>query len=69
MPETGGVTPHADRPLGWAPSIALLVGVVVAGAVAVRLAPEGSTVATFWPAAGLAIIALALAPRRAVAAR
>ena len=38
------------------------------GAVAVRLAPEGATVATFWPAAGLAIIALALAPARAVAA-
>lgn len=57
------MTPHADRPLGWAPSFALLVGVVVAGAAAVRLTPEEATVATFWPAAGLAIIALALAPR------
>ncbi len=57
------MTPQADRPLGWAPSLALLAGVVVAGAAAVRLAPEGATVATFWPAAGLAIIALALAPR------
>jgi PAS domain S-box-containing protein len=56
------VTPHADRPLGWAPSIALLVGVVVAGTFAVRLAPEGTTVVTFWPAAGLAILALVLSP-------
>ncbi len=57
------MTPQADRPLGWAPSVALLAGVAVAGATAVRLAPEGATVATFWPAAGLAIIALGLSPR------
>jgi PAS domain S-box-containing protein len=38
--------------------------VVAAGAVAVRLAPDGEAVATFWPAAGLAIIALSMSPRR-----
>ena len=49
------MTPHADRPLGWARSFALLAGVVAAGAVAVLLAPDGRAVATFWPAAGLAV--------------
>jgi PAS domain S-box-containing protein len=58
------VTPQADRPLGWAPSIALLAGVVAAGAVAVRLAPDGRAVATFWPAAGLGLILLAFSPIR-----
>ena len=62
MPETVAVTPHAERPLGWAPSVALLVGVVLAGAVAVRLAPDGTTVVTFWPAAAFAILALVLGP-------
>jgi PAS domain S-box-containing protein len=54
------VTSEADRPLGWAASFALLAGVVAAGAVAVQLAPDGRAVATFWPAAGLGLIALAL---------
>jgi len=54
------VTSRADRPLGWATSFALLAGVVAAGAVAVRLAPDGRAVATFWPAAGLGLILLAL---------
>ena len=61
--ETGGVTHPAERPLGWAAAVALLVGVVAAASVAVRLAPDGEAVATFWPASGLAIIALALSPR------
>ena len=64
MPETGGVRPHADRPLGWAASLALLAGVVAAGAVAVHLAPDGRAVATFWPAAGLGLILLSLTPVR-----
>ena len=64
VPETGGVTPHADRPLGWAASAALLAGVVAAGAVAVHFAPDGQAVATFWPAAGLGLILLALTPMR-----
>jgi PAS domain-containing protein len=54
------VTSEADRPLGWAASFALLAGVVAAGAVAVQLAPDGRAVATFWPAAGLGLILLAL---------
>jgi len=58
------VTPHADRPLGWAASFALLTGVVAAGAVAVRLAPDGRAAATFWPAAGLGLILLGLSPWR-----
>ena len=58
------MTPHADRPLGWAPSFALLAGIVAAGAVAVRLAPDGRAVATFWPSAGLGLILLALNPWR-----
>ena len=64
MPETGEVTPHADRPLGWAPSFALVAGVGAAGAVAVLLAPDGRAVATFWPAAGLGLILLSLNPVR-----
>jgi PAS domain S-box-containing protein len=59
-----GVSRHAERPLGWAPCLALLVGVCVAGTVAARSAPDGYVVATFWPAAGLGLIALALAPPR-----
>ena len=62
--ETGGVTVPAERPLGWAPSSALLAGVVTAGVVAVRLAPDGRAVATFWPAAGLGLILLSLSPWR-----
>ena len=37
---------------------------VAAGAVAVRFAPDGQAVATFWPAAGLGLILLSLNPRR-----
>ena len=58
------MTPHADRPLGWAASLALVAGVVAAGAVAVHLAPDGRAVATFWPAAGLGLILLSLTPMR-----
>ena len=58
------MTPHADRPLGWARSFALLAGVSAAGAVAVHLAPDGRAVATFWPAAGLGLILLSLSEMR-----
>ena len=57
------MTHRAERPVGWAPYLALLVGVMAAGALAVRLAPDGHAVTTFWPAAGLGLIMLALAPR------
>ncbi|QIG42751.1 PAS domain S-box protein [Nocardioides anomalus] len=53
----------ADRPLGWAPAVALLVGAAGAAAAAVRLAPAGQSVATFWPAAGLGLVAVVLSPR------
>lgn len=58
------MSPPADRPLGWAPALALVAGVLGAAAVAVRLAPDGEAVATFWPAAGLGLIALALTKPR-----
>ena len=58
------MSPLADRPLGWAPSFALVAGVVAATAVAVHFAPDGQAVATFWPAAGLGLILLALNPIR-----
>ncbi len=64
MPETEGVSTLAERPLGWAPTYALLAGVVAAGAVAVRLAPDGQAIATFWPSAGLGLIVLSLNPVR-----
>src|SRR3954453_10801638 len=64
LPDTENVTSRAHPPLGWATSFALLAGVVAAGAVAVRLAPDGRAVATFWPAAGLGLILLALTTRR-----
>src|SRR4051812_46207092 len=41
----------------------LLVAVLVAGVAAVDLAPDGSPAASWWPAAGLAVILLGLAPR------
>ena len=43
---------------------ALLALVYLAGAGAVQLRPEGSSVATWWPAAGLAAALLVLGPRR-----
>src|SRR5262249_20123031 len=64
VPDTGMGTSEADRPPGWAASVALLAGVVAAGAVAVQLAPDGRAVATFWPAAGLGLILLALSAGR-----
>ncbi|GAB3872222.1 sensor histidine kinase [Terrabacter terrigena] len=39
----------------WAWALLALVGVFVLGATAVRFAPPGSTVAVWWPAAGLAV--------------
>jgi PAS domain S-box-containing protein len=61
--ETDPVTPAVERPLGWAPAVALLVGVAGAAAAAVRLAPAGQAVATLWPAAGLGLLALVLTSR------
>lgn len=50
-------SPRDRAPLGrsWLAALLLvLVGVVVLGSVAVRFAPAGSSVAVWWPAAGLA---------------
>ncbi|WP_298511360.1 PAS domain S-box protein [uncultured Nocardioides sp.] len=54
----------AERPFGWAPCIGLLAGVCLSAATAARCAPDGYVVATFWPAAGLGLMLLALAPAR-----
>ena len=50
--------------LAWPTSIALLVAVYVAGVGAVVFAPEDDPVASWWPAAGIAVALIALAPRR-----
>lgn len=42
----------------------LLVGVLAAGVLAVRTAPDGVPAATWWPAAGIAATLTALTPRR-----
>ncbi|MET4077959.1 ATP-binding protein [Janibacter sp. UYMM211] len=49
-------------PLWSWPVVALLV--VVAGVVGVGLAPQGSRVAVWWPAAGIAVLFLVLTPPR-----
>ena len=48
----------------WPAALALLVGVYVAGVGAVVLRPDRDPVAAWWPAAGLAVALIALAPRR-----
>jgi len=47
----------------WPVAAALLGGVFVAGVASVALAPDGSPAASWWPAAGLAVILLGLTPR------
>jgi PAS domain S-box-containing protein len=44
-------------------ALAALVGIYVAGAGAVIFAPAGGSVASWWPAAGIAVSLVALAPR------
>lgn len=58
------VTSPADRPLGWAPTGALVAGVLAAAALAVGVDLDGERVATFWPASGLGVVLLALSPLR-----
>ncbi|MBJ7357139.1 ATP-binding protein [Nocardioides sp.] len=53
-----------DPRRSWALSFALLLGAYAAGVGAVLFAPEGSPVATFWPASAFTVPALALATRR-----
>jgi PAS domain S-box-containing protein len=63
LAETGRVA-SPDPRRSWALSLALLLGAYAAGVAAVLFAPEGSPVATFWPASAFTVSALALAPRR-----
>ena len=53
-----------DPRRSWALSFALLLGAYAAGVGAVLFAPEGTPVATFWPASVFTVSMLALAPRR-----
>ena len=49
--------------LGWLTAVALLVAEYVAGVGAVVFAPPDDPVASWWPAAGIAVALIALAPR------
>jgi PAS domain S-box-containing protein len=53
-----------DPRRSWALSFALLLGAYAAGVGAVLFAPDGSPVATFWPASAFTVPVLAFAPRR-----
>jgi PAS domain S-box-containing protein len=57
---------HPGRDLrGWLLAAALVwLGVVVLGVVAVRFAPDGSGLAAWWPATGLAVAFLLYSPTR-----
>ena len=64
------MNPILDDPRRWAAATTLvLLGVFVLGATAVRFAPPGSSVAVWWPAAGLGVaFLLATGPHRRRAA-
>ena len=62
--ETVGMSPPGSAQIAWPVSVALLGGVYVAGVGAVVFAPEGDPVASWWPAAGIAVALIALSPRR-----
>jgi PAS domain S-box-containing protein len=49
--------------VGALSALGALVAIYLAGTQAVHFAPEGSQVAAWWPAAGIAVSLLALAPR------
>lgn len=48
----------------WPVVVGALLAVYVAGVSAIALRPEGTSIATWWPAAGVMVMLLALAPRR-----
>ena len=50
--------------LGLPTAVILIAAVYGAGAGAVLFAPDGDPVATWWPAAGIAVALVSLAPRR-----
>lgn len=47
----------------WLAAALLLLGVLLLGVAAIDLAPDGSPAASWWPAAGLAVILLGTTPR------
>ncbi|GAA4369819.1 ATP-binding protein [Nocardioides caricicola] len=51
--------------VGWPTAVGGLLAVYLAGVLAIAIRPEDSNIATWWPAAGIGVILLALAPRRA----
>lgn len=62
--ETVRVESSGRQQATWPVAIGLLLGVYAAGVGAVHFAPADSDVATWWPAAGIAVSAVALTPRR-----
>ncbi|WP_243060977.1 ATP-binding protein [Nocardioides sp. SR21] len=49
---------------GWPLAVVLIAAAYAAGVGAVLFRPEASQIATWWPAAGIAVALVALAPRR-----
>ena len=49
--------------VGAVAALGALVAIYLAGTQAVHFAPQGTQVATWWPAAGIAVSLLVLAPR------
>src|SRR6187549_3446157 len=58
------MSPSGSARLSWPMAVLLLGAVYVAGVGAVVFAPEDDPVASWWPAAGIAVALIALAPRR-----
>ena len=58
------MSPPGAAQLSWPVTVAMLAGVFVAGVGAVAFAPSGDPVASWWPAAGISVALIALAPRR-----
>ncbi|MSZ78100.1 MAG: hypothetical protein F2667_13425, partial [Actinobacteria bacterium] len=52
-----------QRRVGWPAMLALLTATYVTAFCSVRWSPSDGPVAAWWPAAGLAVVALSLAPR------
>lgn len=58
------MTSPTGRFLGWPVALGLLTAVYLTGLGAVSFAPDGDPVATWWPAAGISVALMVLAPRR-----
>ncbi|HEU4812156.1 MAG TPA: hypothetical protein VFT00_08435, partial [Nocardioides sp.] len=57
------MTSSTGRILGWPVALGLLAAVYLSGLGAVLFAPAGDPVATWWPAAGISVALMVLAPR------